>query len=99
MAGEHADVLRESLRWVVEQLMETEMTDLIGAAHGERTAGRAPFVRTLGTTDSILGCVRTTSNGNSSLTAPGGRTTLTDVGPGSTCGGTSTVRCSKDSSQ
>jgi putative transposase len=41
MSDEHADVLRESLRWVVEQLMEAEVSALIGAEHGERTADRA----------------------------------------------------------
>jgi transposase-like protein len=30
------DVLRESLAWVVQQLMEAEVSQLIGAAHGER---------------------------------------------------------------
>jgi putative transposase len=41
MSDEHADFVRESLRWVVEQLMEAEVTELIGAAHGERTEDRA----------------------------------------------------------
>jgi putative transposase len=41
MSDEHADFVRESLRWVVEQLMEAEVTELIGAAHGERTPDRA----------------------------------------------------------
>jgi putative transposase len=36
MAGEHADVLRESVRLVVQELMELEVSELIGAAHGER---------------------------------------------------------------
>src|SRR4051794_28783804 len=36
LEDEHADVLRESLRWLVEQLMEIEVSELIGAAHGER---------------------------------------------------------------
>ena len=34
--GEGVDVLRESVRWVCEQLMEAEVSELIGAAHGER---------------------------------------------------------------
>jgi putative transposase len=36
MSDEHADVLRESLRWMVEQLMEVEVSELIGAELGER---------------------------------------------------------------
>ena len=30
------DFLRESLAWVVQQLMEAEVSDLVGAARGER---------------------------------------------------------------
>jgi putative transposase len=41
MADEHADFLRESLMWFVERLMDAEVTELIGAAHGERTDDRA----------------------------------------------------------
>jgi transposase-like protein len=41
LSTEHVDLVRESLRWVVEQLMEAEVTDLIGAGHGERTPDRA----------------------------------------------------------
>ena len=41
LSDEHADVLRESLRWVVEQLMESEVSELVGAAWGERTDDRA----------------------------------------------------------
>jgi putative transposase len=41
MSDEHVDFVRESLRWVVEQLMDAEVTELIGAAHGERTEDRA----------------------------------------------------------
>jgi putative transposase len=41
MSDEHADLLRESLRWVVEQLMEAEVSELIGAELGERTPDRA----------------------------------------------------------
>jgi putative transposase len=41
MSDEHADVLRESLRWMVEQLMEAEVSGLIGAELGERTPDRA----------------------------------------------------------
>jgi transposase-like protein len=36
MVDEHADVLRESVRLVVQQLMDAEVSELIGAAHGER---------------------------------------------------------------
>src|SRR4051794_18671479 len=41
LEDEHADVLRESLRWLVGQLMEIEVSELIGAEHGERTPDRA----------------------------------------------------------
>jgi putative transposase len=41
LSDEHADFVRESLRWMVEQLMEFEVTELVGAAHGERTPERA----------------------------------------------------------
>src|SRR5215475_826133 len=34
--GEGVDFLRESLAWVVQQLMEAEVSELIGAARGER---------------------------------------------------------------
>jgi transposase-like protein len=37
---EGLDVLRESLRWVVQQLMEAEVSELIGAEHGERSEER-----------------------------------------------------------
>jgi Transposase, Mutator family len=41
MSDEHVDFVRESLRWVVEQLMEAEVSQLIGAELGERTPDRA----------------------------------------------------------
>jgi putative transposase len=41
MSDEHADFLRESLRWMVEQLMEAEVSGLVGAELGERTPDRA----------------------------------------------------------
>jgi putative transposase len=41
LSEEHADFLRESLRWMVEQLMEAEVSELVGAAHGERTPERS----------------------------------------------------------
>jgi transposase-like protein len=37
LEGEGLDVLRESLAWVVQQLMEAEVSELIGAQRGERT--------------------------------------------------------------
>src|SRR3954469_12027211 len=40
LSGEHADVVRESVAWMVAELMEAEVTALIGAAHGERTPER-----------------------------------------------------------
>ena len=39
--GEGADLVRESVRWVVAELMEAEVTELIGAERGERTPDRA----------------------------------------------------------
>jgi len=36
MADEHADVLRESVRLVARELMEAEVSELVGAARGER---------------------------------------------------------------
>jgi putative transposase len=39
--GEGADFVRESVQWMVEQLMEAEVTELIGAERGERTPDRA----------------------------------------------------------
>jgi transposase-like protein len=36
MSDEHADVLRESLGLVVKELMELEVSELIGAERGER---------------------------------------------------------------
>jgi putative transposase len=38
-----ADLVRDSLRWLVQQLMEVEVSELIGAAHGERTEDRATW--------------------------------------------------------
>jgi transposase-like protein len=36
LVDEHADVLRESVEWLARQLMEVEVSELIGAGHGER---------------------------------------------------------------
>jgi transposase-like protein len=36
LEGEGVDVLRDSLRWVCQQLMEAEVSELIGAERGER---------------------------------------------------------------
>ncbi len=41
LSDEHADLVRDSLCWMVEQLMEAEVSGLIGAEHGERTPDRA----------------------------------------------------------
>ena len=38
---EHGDVIRESVRVVARELMEAEVSELVGAAHGERTEDRA----------------------------------------------------------
>jgi putative transposase len=40
MADEHADVLRDSLAWLVTQLMEAEVGGLTGAELGERAPDR-----------------------------------------------------------
>ena len=40
MTSEHADVLRESVAWLVAELIEAEVTEQIGAAHGERAPER-----------------------------------------------------------
>src|ERR1044071_5378627 len=40
LEGEGVDVLRESLRWVCQQLMEAEVSELIGAERGERSGER-----------------------------------------------------------
>lgn len=40
LEGEGLDFLRESLSWVVQQLMEAEVSVLIGAERGERTSER-----------------------------------------------------------
>jgi putative transposase len=39
LGGEGLDFLRESLAWVVQQLMEAEVSELVGAARGERAPG------------------------------------------------------------
>jgi transposase-like protein len=36
LADEHADVIRDSVRWVVQELMESEVSELVGAKLGER---------------------------------------------------------------
>jgi putative transposase len=36
MVDEHVDVLRESVRLVVRELLDAEVSELIGAGHGER---------------------------------------------------------------
>jgi Transposase, Mutator family len=41
LRDEHADVIRESVRAVAQELIEVEVSELIGAAHGERTEDRA----------------------------------------------------------
>ena len=36
LVEDHADVIRESVRWVAEQMMEAEVSELVGAELGER---------------------------------------------------------------
>src|SRR3954465_2282502 len=43
LEGEGLDFLRESLSWVVQQLMEAEVSELIGAEHGERNPERLTY--------------------------------------------------------
>jgi len=48
MCAEHADLLRESVAWVVAELMEADVAAQIGAAHGEaRPSGPATDWRCL----------------------------------------------------
>ncbi len=41
LGDEHADVIHESVRAVTQEMMEAEVSELIGATHGERTEDRA----------------------------------------------------------
>jgi len=41
LRDEHADVIRESVRAVAQEMMEAEVSELIGAQRGERTEDRA----------------------------------------------------------
>jgi len=41
LRDEHADVIRESVRAVAQEMMEAEVSELIGAERGERTEDRA----------------------------------------------------------
>jgi putative transposase len=43
LRDEHADVIRESVRAVAQELMEVEVSELIGAERGERTQDRATY--------------------------------------------------------
>ena len=43
LEGEGLDFLRESLAWVVQQLMEAEVSELIGAERGERSKERLTY--------------------------------------------------------
>jgi putative transposase len=40
LTSEHADVLRESIAWLVAELMDAEVATLVGAELGERAPGR-----------------------------------------------------------
>src|SRR5207249_172055 len=40
MATEHADVLRESVAWMAQQLMDAEVSTQVGAELGERSLAR-----------------------------------------------------------
>ena len=41
LSDEHTDLVRDSLAWMVEQLMEAEVSELIGAERGERSEDRS----------------------------------------------------------
>jgi transposase-like protein len=41
MAAEHADVLRQAVTWLAQELMEAEVTAAAGAGYGERNPERA----------------------------------------------------------
>ena len=45
LEGEGLDVVRESLVWICEQLMEAEVSELIGAERGERAPEERPAHR------------------------------------------------------
>ena len=45
---EHGDVIRESVRVVARELMEVEVSELIGAERGERTEDRATHRNAMG---------------------------------------------------
>ena len=40
LADEHADVLRQAVCWLAQELMEAEVTTAAGAAYGERSGER-----------------------------------------------------------
>ena len=40
LADEHADVLRQAVVWLAQELMEAEVSQAAGAAYGERVARR-----------------------------------------------------------
>jgi putative transposase len=40
LADEHADVLRQAVCWLAQQLMEAEVTSAAGAGYGERSSAR-----------------------------------------------------------
>ena len=41
LADEHADVLRQAVYWLAEELMEAEVSQAAGAGYGERNPERA----------------------------------------------------------
>jgi hypothetical protein len=42
LPDEHADVLRQAVGWLAQQLMEAEVTAAAGAGYGERSGERWP---------------------------------------------------------
>jgi putative transposase len=42
LRDEHADVIRESVKAMAREMMELEVSELIGAERGERTEDRVP---------------------------------------------------------
>jgi hypothetical protein len=77
LADEHADVLRDSVAWLVAQLMEAEVSGLTGVELGERalTAARPSATAT----DLAAG---TPGSGSWSWPSPGWGPAATSVLPG-----------------
>jgi putative transposase len=58
---EHGDVIRESVRAFAQELMEAEVSELIGAERGERSEDRATHRNASGRAWWSSACARSTS--------------------------------------